>query len=289
MYTMRWIFSLTTSALLSGCGLLVPEMEEFYEPQTQEMLFENTVVSNVKCELALAVRDALAYYSTGVHNDVSWLAGWGATVTLKLTADEKSALNPGVSLTNFFPNKIIPFPTGGNITAGQSFVATLGATTSADGTRIETITFSYAFKDLLKEYKNVSSCSENERGVLIESDLKIKQFIFDKLFVASVPGTTLPKKQASPFSAFNYQVTFVSSYGGNGTPTWKFATVSANPTSPFFTATRTKTHDLTITLGDLAKKPGPDAPAILSGPAQEAHFAALIGQAVATSIQSQQH
>jgi hypothetical protein len=274
--------------ILGGCGLLVPEMEEFYQPQSEQQQFENIVVNNVKCELALAVRDAEDYYKTGLHNDVSWFNGWGATVTLKLTVDEKSALNPGVSLTNFYPNKIIPFPTGGNITAGQSFTATLGATSSADGTRIETITFSYRFTDLVREYKNISSCSENENGVFIQSNLKIKQFIFDKLFIASVPGTTLPKGNASPFTAFNYEVTFVAAYGGNATPTWKFARVTADPSSPLFSATRTKTHDLTITLGDVANKKG-SAPPVLSTAAQDAHFAAMIGQAVATAIQSQTH
>ncbi len=248
-------------------------------------VFENIIVNNIKCELHRGVQDTLDYFGDDAR--IQWLKTWGATVTLKISVDEKSGLNPGVSLTTPLENSIKAFPVGGNVTTPQSIALALGGSGSADATRVETIAFTYSFKDLLTEGRIDNPC-DHEDGVMIQSDLKIGQFIFDKSFIATVPGSVESKKKASPFSVFSYQLTFVASFGGNITPTWKFARISVNPTSPFFNASRTKTNDVTVTLG-------PATPATAKSPAQvspqvnEVHFAKLIGQAVATAIQSQQH
>lgn len=274
MSTARWIVLLMLGQFVGGCGLYTPEMEALYEQQPDQKLFENTIVNNIKCEITLGVVESLQQYGTvGDHKAISWLPQWGATVAMKLTVDEKSSLSPGITLTP--PNN--PFSLG------------LAPTGSADATRVEQIAFTYQFSDLLKEYKRhpFNSCSENENGVLVKSDLKIAQFITDKVFIATVPGSTENPGNKSPYSTFSDEITFVVAYGGGITPTWKFTKVTVNP-STLFTATRTNTDDLTITLGPVVLPATKTAPAVLSTEAQDVHLANLIGSAVATAIQSRQ-
>lgn len=334
MFALRFTTLFALAVTLGGCsfGLVTPEIEDFPTPQIQERTLENTLVNNIRCELTLGYINATSYInSSPLHNDISWFSKWGATASLKLTADEKSTLSPGVSLTKTFPNVVTPFPTGGNVTSPQSFMLGLGLSGSADATRVETIAFTYSFADLIDAYNRhpISSCTENENGVMIMSDLKIGQFILDKLFIASVPGSIQPNapvgapagqaqgargpatpvapaapapggkarvvapapaaSQTNPyFSTFSYEVTFVATFSANGTPTWKFAQVSANPTSPLFMASRQKTNDLIITFGKIVPATDKTPNTLEAQEAEDVHLATLIGQAVATAIQSRQ-
>jgi hypothetical protein len=288
------VFSVLMGLSLGGCGLYVPEKHEIYEGQPNAKALENVIVNNVKCELRKAVADTEAEFANSGRypgNDIRWLDKQGATVNLKISVDEKSSFNPGLALNTPLPN-------------AQSFSLGLGASSSVDTTRVETVAFTYSFADLKAEnaVKAPPKKCINEDGILIESDLKIAQFMEDKLFLAAVPGSVVTeqneqkakkgKKQAkelaSPFSVFSYEVTFVAAYGGNATPTWKLLRATVDPTSPLFNTSRQKTNDLTITIG-AAKPATSSSAAVLSNEAQQVHFAHLIGQSVATAIQSQQH
>jgi len=298
MCKLRFVFTMPLGMALGGCagGMFVPEMEEFYQPQSYQKVFENIIVNNVKCELHKAAQDTLAMLSSrkSSHpgNDIAWLKNQGALVSLKLSVDEKSALSPTATLTKILPNAVTPFPVGGNVTTGQSFSLGLGASGSLDATRTETVAFTYSFADLLAERPIEGRC-ENEDGVQIQSDLKIGQFIADKMFLAAVPGTVIigkngkKKELKSPFSTFTYDAAFVATYGANITPTWKFVQASVNPTSPLFNASRQRTNDVTITIGPTKPATKTTPATFLSGEGSQIHFAHLIGQAVATAIQSQ--
>lgn len=266
-------------ALLSGCGTYVPEKLLFANAEDANGAFETVIVTNVKCELRLGVKKVLATFAArGLYNDVSWLTTWGATVTLKITVDEKGSVAPGVSLVGV-PN----------------FSAPLGASVANDATRIETIAFNYAFSDLLAEDAalakhgfETNDCSQNEKGILIQSNLKIGDFIRDKIVVAANPGATQAKKEnASPYTVFSYQTTFVSSFGGSATPTWKFVRGSVDGASALFAASRQKTHDLSITLGP-ALPATKSSPARLSQEATLTHASAVNAMFISTAIQSQQ-
>lgn len=279
MSTMRWAMPIFASALLSGCGTYVPEKLLFANAEDANGMFESVIVDNVKCELRLGVKRVLVTFpQNGKYNDVTWLASWGALVTLKITVDEKSSASPGVSLVGV-PN----------------FSAPLGASGAADATRIETIAFSYSFADLLaedaalaKHHFETNDCSLNEKGILIESNLKIGDFIRDKMIVAANPGAVQGKTAgASPFSVFSYQTTFVSSFGGTATPTWKFVRGSVDGASALFTASRQKTHDVSITLGP-ALPATKSSPARLSEQATITHESAVNAMFISTAIQSQQ-
>jgi hypothetical protein len=192
---------------------------------------------------------------------------WGTAVTLTLTFEDQSALNPGVSLMTPFENSVKTFPVGGNVTSPQSFSLGLGVAGTANATRTETIQFTYPNQDLLswadKQFKSdPETCEKTNKGIAIASNLKIDDFIYDKASIASL-GNDIGKvsPDSPPFNTFQEQITFVASYGGNVTPTWKFARISADPTGTLLTATRTNTDSLTITLGDVT-------PATLTSPAQ---------------------
>jgi len=87
-------------------------------------------------------------------------------------------------------------------------------------------------------------------ATLIDGDLKIREFIFDKSVVAAAGNGQWDITQP-PFNSWTAEITFVSAYGGSVTPTWKLARLSANTSSNLLIAERTNTNDLIITLGPL--------------------------------------
>lgn len=235
----RHIIVTLLAATCGGCGLYLPELQEPYQHPREEKLDENAIVLRIKCELHKGVQDTLyKYRSSGDYlgKSVEWLNGWGAAVTLKITADEKSSINPGFSIPAF-PHV-------------ERLSVAGGLQASADATRAETIGMTYRFDDLLAEGW-IDQC-DRAGPVIITSDLKIGEFIENKAFLAAVPGT-VPVRQ-KVFDAFSYQATFVITYGGGITPTYKFVDVTANPDAPFLNGSRTRTHDITITIGEATGK-----------------------------------
>jgi hypothetical protein len=259
---MSWVKEVAVfavSVMLAGCGLSVPEMQEWYDPPETQKITENRIINHIKCELHKGMDDAITKYrAAGIRSGypADWLKNWLATVTLKLTVDEKSGVNPGVSWVR-------------TLSDVRSFTFGAGLNASADATRIETISFTYPLTDFRLAGRIKGPCEEP--ASLIEGDLKIGQFIDKKVFLTTVPGTIV-----GPYSAFSYEVTFVVVYGGAVTPTWKLVEVTVNPDSPFLSGTRTRTHDVTITLAPPNDAAAAEAAAI--------HNAALIGQAVASAI-----
>lgn len=286
---------------LAGCGFVVPEMQSFYKANYhQEGIDESNLVGNIKCQLHYAIQDVFDEDENSKNQRLSyplastWLKDWGAQVNLKIAVDEKSNVSPGAILTTPMQNVVTTFPSGGPVTSPQSFGMGLGGALSGDATRTETIGFYYLFSDLQKEGRITKESCAEENGLLIDSDLKIDQFMENKVLIAenphllsNLPGAK-PKNPGSPFNTFTYEVSFIVVGGLSATPMWKLVRVSANTTGTFLGASRMRTDDLTITMGKatinpVTKKPQP------SDEARDQHLAALIGQAVATAIQSQQH
>jgi hypothetical protein len=277
------VLALSTS--LAGCGFYVPEKEIFVNDNVErgdlspEGRFENMIVAHVKCEIRKGLWKAMYF-----PNVKAWLEPWGTTVTLKITVDESSALTPSATFLSPLPN-------------AQKFTLGLGGSGTAHATRVETIAYTYSNLELENEAKKelrakgVLSCDHLQSGVMIESDLKIEQFIYDKAVIAAVGEDISTNLTTAPFSTFSNDITFVASFGGSVTPTWTLTTVTVNPSGPLFGATRTRTHEAIITLGPLATPPAKGKPkdrAVLLAPyAQTVHDAAIYGSATATAIQSQ--
>jgi hypothetical protein len=272
-----------------GCGLFVPEKDLFPVDQYSEGNFESMIVRNIKCELHTGVQNFLNS-RLGESPRGQFIRDWGAQVQLKIQVEEMSGLTPGVTLNTPFENSVKTFPVGGNVLTPRSFALGLGASGTAHATRVETISFTYSFRDLLSEPLPEGGLCNYDNGFMIQSDLKIGQFIFDKMVIATAPGVAeaFISKTASPFSVFSDDITFVASFGGSVTPIWHLARVSVDPTGTLLNATRTNTDDVIITLGQ-ATRATATSPAKLSDQANQVHNANLIGSATGSSISSQAH
>jgi hypothetical protein len=221
-------------------------------------------------------------------------AEWGTSANLTIQVEELSGLNPGVSLITPLENSLKVFPVAGNVTSPQSFSFGIGASATAHSTRTETIQFTYSNPDLLKRAvvfdKNPDACASTEIGIMIVSNLKIDQFIYDKATIAAFGNdisTNSTNRNWAPFSLFQETIIFVASYGGSVTPTWKFAAIAVDPNSTLLNATRTKTNTLIITLGELSsQKATATSPAALSTAAQNQHNNAAAGASVAGQIKA---
>jgi hypothetical protein len=283
MSAMRFFISCIVALALGGCGLYVPDKDLFVDDNAHkpglpspEGDFENTIVSHIDCELEQGL------YEARLLPNSLWLKNWGVEVTLALTVDELSQLNPGASF-------IQPIGTTASM---QSFTFGLGASGSSHATRLETIAYTLSTKRLLADAKKqaaanngVLNCSRDQKGVMIQSDLKIAQFIYDKVSIEPNELTN-GNPYWPPFNTFQDQITFVIAFGGSVNPVWKFTRVSVDPSSTLFSATRTKTNALTITFGPYSP-PKATSPATLSASAETLHSAAVFGSATASSINSQ--
>jgi hypothetical protein len=292
-----YILALFASFSLSGCGLTVPEMnilspdrdapdrkasEPYYSTNGG---FQTLLIDHIRCSIGKGLARAR---DAGI-SDASWLwsggkNGWGATVGLTLQVEEMSGLNPSASGSNqfgIFHGKGVAYP--------ETFFLGLGGNVAAHSTRQENITFSFSNAELLyaEEYArthgqpNGVDCGYGMDGVQIESDLKLDQFIWDKATVAasSAPTTAVSVGglRQNPFGTFQSTLTFVASFGASVTPTWHIEQIIVNPTSPFFSAMRTKTDTLLITFGPLKSA----KPPVLADAAQSLHVAAATGIATA--------
>jgi hypothetical protein len=264
---------------LGACGIFVPQKSPFSDDETippgalsRQGKVESNIIANIRCE----IRNG-AYRALGLKT-VPWLETWGATVTLKLIWDEMGSLSPGLSVLSPLPN-------------AEAFTLGVGVSGSAHATRVETITFNLSIAELLSDRRKIVSsgvlptCDVFQNGIMIQSDLRIDQFIYDKASITPAGEATTRDVTDPQFTVFQEQITFVASYGANATPTWKLTRLAVNPSGTFASASRTLTGDVLITLGPLAKDSGGKRQ--LASPAREQHNAAFGGGATATSIQSQ--
>ena len=299
---MRLLLPITLSlmSLLGGCGTMTPHMKLFTSDRTDpyaEAASEIDLIGYVKCVLHASVAEQIANSDRAKDGHgpgevpLDWLRDWGAQISMVLAVDEKSTLAPGLSFTSPIANAISTFSTGGSVVSGQSFALGLGASVSSEAIRDKTVSFYYAFADLLTEGKDADwgkRCGTNESGIF-DGDLGVRSFFVETGRLASNPKLLLRKAgvpaTASPFLTLTHHVKFIVVSSGSVTPTWKLLRVTGNPSGPFASAIRTRTDDITITLGaSTTAENGAKAP---STDAHDQFFANLIGQAVAAAIRNQ--
>jgi hypothetical protein len=268
------VFFLSAISLvtLDGCGLYTPEKGLLQSddveppppgqpwPASPQGMYEYNVVQHIQCELRVGVWKAAHFRNS------EWIKHAGGLATLKLVVQDQSSLNPNASFLQTFGLK-----------GAESFTIGIGGTGSANATRTETFAFTYSngelYKDALIDVAHgITDCKHLQKGVLIDSDLKIGQFIYDKVVVEGSEG---PNNKL--FSGLQFEINFVASFSGNITPTWKFTTTTVNGSGMLFSSTRTDTDDLIVTLGPL----NADTKAL--------HNAAVIGSAVGGANQSFSH
>jgi len=288
---------------LTGCGTLVPRLSAVVDPRTAQGMVD-ALVSHVNCEIQTAVQFLLlddiaaAGAAPGIGlkpgRSVAWLEGWAAQVTVTLTIDEKTGLAPDLTYT----------PAG-------AFSLGLAGAASADATRKDTLSWLVDFRKLaapasladakvLKDRLDAAAraagtprpnpCTRSG-GVLIESDLHLSDWLYAAVTPAFVRGGAVPdyvqsliqQAGASKKDVISHQVTFVVSYGGEITPAWKLTRVLINQgPGPLLGAERTRTQDLTISMGPAPK--GIPSPAV-----QNTTLASQIGLSVTSALRGRRN
>jgi hypothetical protein len=258
---------------LAGCGIYVPDIVPSSDPDAHAIKV-NKVINHVKCELREAVLSVLHYEYENMRQfperkrRIPWLDNWGAWLAIKFAAVEKGALNAGVTLTDPLPNS-------------QSFTLGFGGTLSSEATRTDKVEYLFVFSDFIPPGGRVTRPPEPCKGydgILIDSDLKIKDWLWSKVFPYFIAANIRELPPAS--KTMSYEVSFAVVTNGNITPTWKLVRVGATG-NPLASIGRTQTDNLTITMGEVDKKLRVPSPELLS-----ANLATQIGSAVATAIQA---
>lgn len=261
---------------LGGCGVSVPNIQESGFSEKGGEILEAAIVGSVHCELRNAVVDVFvedASQASQPKSLVEFLRGWSVLMTLTLTMDEKTTLNPNI-FASFLPG-----------------LFTLGATASASthATRVDKLTYYYSIHDLVKSGKckndywtnrdnwqtdpqktprkeaeerearrrdargidiDRSDAAQNDAtrdtrngSLLIRSDLKTREWLESQM-LNNFLGDFVPTK-----NGFQHQVTFVLDTSVGVTPGAKFPTITLMPSGSLFTGQRTRTHDLVLTFG----------------------------------------
>jgi hypothetical protein len=254
--------SIIIGATLSACGVYTPDKDPFKNDTiidadtdwTSGGRYESLVVNHVACEISQGLTRASVL-------KLPWLRQWGTTVTQTITVEDQTGLSPGISAVAPLPNSVLAFPAsnGGNVTLPQSTSVSVGGTASANGLRTETIQYTFRNQDLLDSYN--SGCLSTINGVMMDGNLKIAEFIYDKASVSLSHAIQLASDDpyVPGFNTFTEEITFVATYGASVTPTWHLARLTANTSSNLLVAQRTNTNDLIITLGAI-KCPAPPTP-----------------------------
>jgi hypothetical protein len=274
------------SLSLSGCGIYTPLLEPGEEVPENHVTgsLVNKIVQHVKCELGQAILYEIAYdkknTAPGPRN-FDWLDKSAGTVTLTMIVDERGSLAPGATWTE-------PLAPVENV--AQTFGVGFGGSVSADATRKQQVDFTFdAQKDFIKNadfqtYNGPAhpkgTCGE-AGGILIEGDLRIHEWLDSALFPHNIPGGVDPGRP----DVLTDDITFVVTFTGSATPSWKLVRWSVNPNSPFASASRARTNEALIALGpsEEGKKNGKKT----SGPSEtviQFRNIALIGSALNVSL-----
>ena len=293
MSAIRCVVSCLLAAFVSGCGTYVPEIQEFPGNSIDGELLVKNIVYNVSCEIADAVnyvidQDTKLAPANGNKRLAKWFDDWGIQTTLSLSLDEKGSVNPVALWTP--PGLTQP---------SQIFSIGGGANWTNDATRIEKLN---SF-NTVQQYRNRSCTNRPSGAYMLSSDLKLREWLVDVILVANTGDFDVPPSADGPWKSnvISHEVKFQVTTSGNLTPAWKLTRVSINQSGTFLSASRDRTHDLTITLGPMAKvvvatkqvrttkgemRTVDVVQAAPSAQAAEAHLASQIGSAVGTAVKS---
>jgi hypothetical protein len=280
------IAAVFASISLCACGTYVPNIQEHPGGPVEGQAIVKAILHNINCEITEAIHDIIKRDKEQIaplnrgKRTAEWLEDWGVQTTLTLTLDEKGSLNPVV---NWLP----PSP------ANAIFNLAGAASLSSEGMRIDKINSYNTVQDFLH-----FQCVERPNGLwLLSSDLKLREWIIYVISAAASGEITLPKSGSGPFktNVLSHEVKFIVSSSGSLTPGLKLTRVSINQSGTFLTASRDRTHDLTITLGPKEDVPsvqilnGRAVRVVTRGPsrqAADAHLASQIGSAVSDGIRN---
>jgi hypothetical protein len=262
--------------VFSGCGLRVPEIQEVGD-RVEGQRFVQAVLTNITCELRAALNGLRQSYPKGTFID-----GWGIQTTLTLTYDETGAIAPGVLWSPPSPASSI-FSLG----AGLNF--------SSDATRTNTVNAYYLVSDLEQ-----AQCSDEARPngpFLLQSDLKLSEWLYDVVSASATKTIDFSATSlAVPTNVIQHDVKFQILSSGTLNPSWVLSRLTVNSSGNLFSASRTRTNDLLITLGPASPavvaefaKHGRKKQTVAAQPSQQAadlHFSATIANGIQAGLKN---
>lgn len=283
MPTTKHILPLVTgiALALAGCGTYVPNIQENPWASDPDRLVV-AIVGSIHCELRNAITyvinsDRWRYWEHGLPLAANWLNDWGTQVTITLTIDEQGSFNPSASYISILHPMTSIFTLLG------------GASVSSEATRIETLNYYYTVKELYESGKGkpcssttVANFADHPPGsLLIQSDLKLEEWLSAVVQSQAVGDISItnppPTSNQTAKNALSHEVKFVIITNGNITPMWKLVHATINQTGSLFTASRTRTHDLSLTFGPNVKAPDGSNSLGVGTPATNANLAQQIG------------
>ena len=261
-------------AAISGCGTVVPSLQELPSGPRSESQLVVAVVQSIQCELQNAVVEftkadlANAPRNGGVREG-SWFDSWGAQVALTLTVQEQTTLSPNATW--------LPPAAGSTI-----FSLAGGLSGSSQVTRTDKSNFFFSVKDLYKAGTCTAGIQPKEgvRSPLIQNDLRLGDWLFDQ-FPLKASGIAYPASSNGAFkqNVLSHEVKFEIITSGNITPVWKLVRANVDSSGTLLSTNRDRTSDLVVTFGpiDPSQKNGELAPE-----AESAHFLNQFNAANAT-------
>jgi hypothetical protein len=271
MSAMRLSFAYVGALILTGCGTVVPDTQDFPGNQGDQQLLVAAVIQSIHCEVSNAISDIYDQVKKypAMTPVAKALDTWGVQLTLSLKTEEKGTLNPTVVWTP-------PSP------ATALFSLAGSATLSSDAIRTDKLYFYYRVKDLKHHHCPTGiQPSAPVSSPLIQTNLKFGDWLYDTLIPVGNGDITLPTSPNGPLktNVVYYEVSFEVTTSGGLTPAWKFTRVSVNPSGTLAAASRDRTHDLQITMG-----PGDQNG--LTGTAANAQLSGDVGRSVANGVKT---
>jgi hypothetical protein len=255
--------------MLGNCGTYVPDIQEppFGQGAQQELV--NAIVTSVHCEVVNAIVDL--YSKQKRYRDLRPIANrmstWGVQMALTLRTRENSTLNPSAVWT---PISLASFTLGAS------------ATVSSEAIRTNILNFYYSVAELRARGTCTTGVQpySGATSLLIQSDLKFGDWLFDQVTTAATGETQVPTSTTGPLkqNVLSHEVSFEVVSSGGITPAWKLTEALVNQSGTFLQGTRDRTHSLLITMG-----PGDNAG--LKGAAKDAHLSQTIGLTVSNHLE----
>ena len=279
MRSCKWLMPaliVPSVVLLTGCGVRIPQIQEFWEGVDVTGDMEFRIKQKIFCEVVDALRLVRDGIDVRVNGRLVIPDSYGVQMQISLTVDEVGAANPGVTFNHTLPNAI-----ANAVTVPQSFTLGASGTLSSTATRTD-ISYSYYNVGKISARGANSWCHDpstkpslHGSSPLLKSDLGIADYLQGAVAGAALLHSSAPAKggagKTAKLDVYSYEIKFVVVTSGGITPTWKLVNVSANTGNlPLINAGRTRTHDLTLTFG-----PGTDAPADF---ALQTHFTGQVVQ-----------
>lgn len=285
------------AAALGACGILPPQLNEAWEPAdlNDELIYR--IKKSIYCELTNAIKSygQDKYVLKGKPAN-SIPDNWGVQLTLTMTSDETSSLNPSGSYNRNIHPAADPLAPNGSV--AQSFSLPFTTQLSSQAVRMDTAYSFFTIKEILRKKPIDTTCHEynadedkfynldrSGSSLLLSGNVGIASWLKGALVANNaLPSSPLMKPKEINLEVLQYSIKFVVITAGSVNPTWKLAPVStAVGGLPLLSGNRTRTHQLLVTLGPAETEGGKNQP---SGQSVSLHSSGQFGQVVGDELRS---